>query len=258
QDGNNPCPGSPSLIYHTNGFDDLKGCALAVAYKSNVDDVKPEDFTIFSVNQTCVWTRFTDFQVPKRMPECPDEGCICSFFWVHSAKAGGEENYMNGFRCKVTNATSTTPLAKPEIPRRCGADPEFNRQFSVPQNCTYGAKQPFYWLNDNSNMFEGDHSPPVYNDLYNFADGPQDDIFMDSYAEKPAPGIVAPLPAFADLPSIVKHLLSRKMAIVKRALTSSAAVGRKQLADPDPRLFRRYVPRVHLHVTYASRDQSQP
>lgn len=26
-------------------------------------------------------------------------------------------------------------------------------------------------------MFEGAHSPPVYNDLYNFKDGAQNDIF---------------------------------------------------------------------------------
>jgi hypothetical protein len=90
--GDNVCPNSPTQAFHTNGIDDLEGCALAIAYKSNVDDVKPEDFTIFSVNQTCVWTRFTDFQVPAKMPECPDGGCICSFFWIHSPDAGGEES----------------------------------------------------------------------------------------------------------------------------------------------------------------------
>lgn len=89
---NNVCPGSPSLAYHTNGIDDLEGCSLAIAYKDKVEDVKPEDFTVFSVNQTCVWTRFTDFAVPERMPPCPDDGCICAFFWVHSPNAGGEES----------------------------------------------------------------------------------------------------------------------------------------------------------------------
>lgn len=32
-----------------------------------------------------------------------------------------------------------------------------------------------------SQMFEGTYSPPFYTDLYNFLDGPQDDIFADSY-----------------------------------------------------------------------------
>jgi hypothetical protein len=81
---NNVCPNSTSEAYHTKGLDDLEGCALAIAYKNDVRAVQPEDFTVFSVNQTCVWTRFTDFQVPARMPPCPEGGCICSFFWIHS------------------------------------------------------------------------------------------------------------------------------------------------------------------------------
>lgn len=165
RDGNNVCPNSPSLAYHTNGIDDLEGCALAIAYKANVDEVTPEDFTIFSVNQTCVWTRFTDFQVPERMPSCPDGGCICSFFWIHSPKAGGEENYMNGFRCNVTGSVSSVPLAKPKIARRCGADPEAQKLQDVPGNCTYGAKQPFYWLQAERNNVRRSrlfHSLPIH------------------------------------------------------------------------------------------------
>lgn len=87
QSGNNPCPGSPITEFHTNSFEDLKGCALAITYESDVSKVKPEDFAVFSVNHTCVWTRFTDFQVPARMPSCPDGGCICAFFWIHSVRS---------------------------------------------------------------------------------------------------------------------------------------------------------------------------
>lgn len=143
---NNVCPNSESIAYHTHGIDDLEGCALAIAYKDDVNQVQPEDFTIFSVNQTCVWTRFTDFAVPAAMPPCPAGGCICAFFWIHSPKAGGEENYMNGFKCNVTGSTSTVPLAKPQVARRCGSDVENGKLQDVPGNCTYGAKQPFYWL----------------------------------------------------------------------------------------------------------------
>lgn len=84
---NNVCPGSTPQAYHTNGLDTLEGCALAIAYKNDARAVQPEDFTVFSVNQTCVWTRFTDFQVPARMPPCPEGGCICSFFWIHSVRS---------------------------------------------------------------------------------------------------------------------------------------------------------------------------
>ena len=86
------CPGSPPSEYHTTGFDDLKGCALAITYKSNVSDVQPEDFTVFSVNQTCVWSRFTEFSVPERMPPCPNGKCICAWFWIHSQDSGGEQS----------------------------------------------------------------------------------------------------------------------------------------------------------------------
>ena len=56
-------------------------------------------------------------------------------------------DYMNGFRCNVTNPTSTVALAQSKVPRRCGADPSNNKLEAVPGNCTYGAKQPFYWFN---------------------------------------------------------------------------------------------------------------
>ncbi|KAH9917023.1 uncharacterized protein B0H18DRAFT_1036276 [Fomitopsis serialis] len=182
QNGDDPCPGSPPSEYHTTGFDDLKGCALAITYKSNVSDVQPEDFTVFSVNQTCVWYRFTDFQVPARMPACPAGGCICAWMWIHSPDSGGEQNYMNGFRCNVTGATSDVALAQPQVPRRCGSDPDNDRPEANFGNCTWGAKQPFYWLQqERNNMFEGYYSPPFYTNLYNFLDGAQQDIFEDSY-----------------------------------------------------------------------------
>lgn len=153
------------------GFDDLTGCALAIAYKSDVTTIQPEDFTIFSVNQTCVWTRFTDFQVPANMPPCPPEGCHCAWFWIHSSDSGGQQSelysqyipkippslirpsadYMNGFKCKVTGSTSTVPLAKAAVPRRCGADPANRVMNPTPGNCTYGAKNPFYWFQKERN-----------------------------------------------------------------------------------------------------------
>ncbi|KAF5341365.1 hypothetical protein D9758_012288 [Tetrapyrgos nigripes] len=213
RDPNNPndvCPGAPIAEYHTSGFDDLTGCALAIAYKNDARDVKPEDFTVFSVNQTCVWTRFTDFEVPERMPPCPEGGCTCAWFWIHSPDSGGEQNYMNGFKCNITGSTSNVALAKPEVPRRCGSDPSFNGSFNrvklntAPANCTYGAKQPFYWFQkEGNNMFEDTYGPPIYTDLYNFLDGAQDDIFEDSYEELPDPSPVAALPVLANIGNIL-------------------------------------------------------
>ena len=48
-------------------------------------------------------------------------------------------------------------------------------------------------------MFEGTFSPPVYNDRYNFLDGPQDDIFIDSYLSIPNPAPNAAMPILADV-----------------------------------------------------------
>lgn len=180
QAGNNPCPGSPTIAFHAKSIEDTRGCAFGITYKSDVNSVKPEDFTIFTVNHTCVWHRFTDFQIPADMPECPEGGCICSFNWIHAPDAGSEQIYMNGYRCKVTNAKSNKKLATPKLARRCGQNADKNANVA-PWNCTYGAKQALYWLQKEGNtFFEGDHDPPFYNDLYNFGDGAQNDIFEDS------------------------------------------------------------------------------
>ena len=58
---------------------------------------------------------------------------------------------MNGFRCNITGSTSNVPLAKAQVPRRCGADPADGKVDAVPGNCTYGAKQPFYWFQKEDN-----------------------------------------------------------------------------------------------------------
>ncbi len=95
QDTNNPdypCPGQPTTQFHTNGINDLGGCVLAVAYKSDVNDVQPEDFVVFSVNQTCVWNLHTYFEVPADMPPCPNDKCTCAWFWVHRADSGSEQS----------------------------------------------------------------------------------------------------------------------------------------------------------------------
>ena len=60
-------------------------------------------------------------------------------------------DYMNGFKCNITGSTSNVALAKPQVPRRCGADPANGKPNAAPGNCTYGAKQPFYWFQTERN-----------------------------------------------------------------------------------------------------------
>ncbi|KAL7269184.1 hypothetical protein RUND412_008158, partial [Rhizina undulata] len=55
-DGKSACPTDIPSYHAGNPIDDshLLGCGLAIAYKDTADDVKPADFTIFSVNDKCV------------------------------------------------------------------------------------------------------------------------------------------------------------------------------------------------------------
>ena len=49
-------------------------------------------------------------------------------------------------------------------------------------------------------MFEAASAPPFYTDLYNFKDGAQNDIFIDSYARLPTPS-----PDNTDIPTPLSH-----------------------------------------------------
>ena len=62
----------------------------------------------------------------------------------------------------------------------CGPEPSNNNTWNY-ANCTYGPKQPFYWYQaERNNMLEGTYTPPLYQDLYNFHDGAQNDIFTNT------------------------------------------------------------------------------
>lgn len=93
---------------------DVKGCAIAIAYKSDPHDIQPDDFTVISVNYTCPWVRETDFHIPSDLPACPPGGCNCMWGWVHSQYAGTTQIYFLGYKCNVTGATGVTPLPRRE------------------------------------------------------------------------------------------------------------------------------------------------
>ncbi|KAH7905314.1 hypothetical protein BJ138DRAFT_1118588 [Hygrophoropsis aurantiaca] len=62
----------------------------------------------------------------------------------------------------------------------------------IKRTCQPNAPGILWWL-----RFEGTYAPPFYTDLYNFKDGVQDDIFVDSYTSMPVPGpnqTVLPVP----------------------------------------------------------------
>ncbi|KAG8901992.1 hypothetical protein FRB99_004976 [Tulasnella sp. 403] len=88
--------------------------------------------------------------------------------------------YLTFFQCAITNVQPTAKkIGKPQPPRRCGVD-HISGRTADPKNCTIGAKQPLYWYQKERNNVAGDtYDPPYYNGYLGWADGAQNDIFVD-------------------------------------------------------------------------------
>ncbi|KAG6816494.1 hypothetical protein H0H87_005575 [Tephrocybe sp. NHM501043] len=91
-------------------------------------------------------------------------------FWGWVPNGCGEPNmYHQGFKCNVTRATATNPLAIAKPPVWCEDDPS---------KCTKGAKQMIYWNQlDGNNIkvsgqdLSGQPKSPAYNQKLGFPDG---------------------------------------------------------------------------------------
>lgn len=148
------------------------GTALAIAYTSDVANLKPSDMTVISVNQKGPWTRVTDYRIPAGMPPCPAGGCLCTWNWLHTGNSGGQEGYPYEmynvlYRCNVTGNTNSANYVKPGTAAvRCD---------DGKASCNWGAKQPMYvWMAEGSNVEVGVQEPnPTYNNRYGYYDGAQ-------------------------------------------------------------------------------------
>jgi len=179
-----PCPTDTPSMHAGKPLEDknLLGCGLAIAYKSDVNAVQPEDFVIFSVNSQCVKTLRTDFQIPKDMPPCPNGKCICAWFWQGQNSAN--EMYMTGFNCNVSNGNANAKIGAPKPPVYC----KDNKS-----SCVTGPKQPEYWANDRSNVkFLGYDKKPAYNANWGYMEGAQTDIFVSGGGSSNTPTQPAP------------------------------------------------------------------
>lgn len=86
-------------------------------------------------------------------------------------------------------------------------------------------------------MFEGTFSPPVYNDLYNFLDGAQNDIFTDSYDSIPTPAPNASLPVLSKLTgSNSSSTTSTPNPNSNSTSTSGKTCNQKNTSSPSPSL----------------------
>ncbi|ALO60293.1 hypothetical protein CNA01560 [Cryptococcus deneoformans JEC21] len=174
-DGTGPSGGIGAMhtsdAWESSDPQDVKGCAIGIAYESNVAKIQPENFTVISVNYTCPWKKQVEFQIPSDLPPCPKGGCHCMWGWVHAADAGSEQNYFLGYRCNITGATGVKPLPQANTANKCDYPTDTS-------NCTLGAKQPHYWFQkERNNNFQDTYDPPFYNGAYGFMNGAQTDLF---------------------------------------------------------------------------------
>lgn len=148
---------------------DVRGCGLAIAYESDPTKIKPEDFAVISTVYDCPWKIDVQFDIPADLPPCPPGGCHCLWGWQHGPGGGGEEITLTFYKCQVTGATGTRALPKPVLARKCPFDKN---------NCTTGAKQMFFWQQQERNNWLSDvWDPPFYNGDYGFTDGAQTDLW---------------------------------------------------------------------------------
>ncbi|KAG6889154.1 hypothetical protein C0995_003331 [Termitomyces sp. Mi166 len=166
------CITDPNI--HTQNETMAAGTAFAISYQSDLSKVTPDNLVVFSVRYHTPWKRLTSYSVPAALPACPPGGCICAWGWVPNG-CGQPNIYHQGFRCKVTGATSFAPVATAKPPVWCEGDAS---------KCTKGAKQMIYWnqLDGNNvqvsgNDLSGHPKSPAYNQKLGFPDGAQNDIF---------------------------------------------------------------------------------
>lgn len=169
---------------HSPKRSDVAGCSLGIAYKSNVRDVQPEDFVIMSVARDCPARALQAFDIPY-LPACPNNKCICAWFWVHNSIGGTDQMYMTPFQCNVTHASKRV-IGKPVPPVRCDGNPAcylYPNWGNKTTTCKK-AMQPMYWANNERNNMANPTNAqcaPIYSTEYGFSDGAQHQIFVDDF-----------------------------------------------------------------------------
>lgn len=184
------CITAPNM--HTQNQSMAAGTAFAISYQSDISKVTAENLAVFSVRYHTPWKRITSYDVPANMPACPAGGCICAWGWVPNG-CGEPNMYMAGYKCKVTGARSTTPIATAKPPVWCEDDTS---------KCVKGAKQMIYWHQMEGNNIEvqgydlsGHPKSPGYNNKLGFSDGAQNDIFASVHTPLPKPSTSASSPS---------------------------------------------------------------
>jgi len=181
----NDMGGYGSSNIHSPRHEDVGGCAIGIAYKSDQASVKPEDFVIVSVVHDCIARQLQAFDIPA-LPACPNGKCICGWFWVHNSIGGTDQMYMTAFQCNVTNPSNRV-IGKPVAPVRCDGKPPcyLYPKWGNTTNVCPTVLNPLYWANNEGNNINNptnSQCAPTYNTYYGFPDGAQHQIFKDNIA----------------------------------------------------------------------------
>lgn len=165
---------------HTYNETSAGGTAFAISYNSKMEDVTMENLVVFTTLDHTPWKRKATYKVPD-LAACPEEGCHCAWLWIPNG-CGQANMYMQGFKCKVTNAKSTKKLAKAQVPVYCEDDQS---------KCIKGAKQMLAWHQKTGNNIETkEWVTPNYNKKCGWAEGAQTDIFEAQQAPVPVSTLV--------------------------------------------------------------------
>jgi hypothetical protein len=147
---------------HTCNQSTAAGTALAISYQSNLADVTLDNLVVFSVLYNTPWKRIANYHVPAKLPECPPDGCTCAWLWVPDG-CGTSNIYMAGYKCKVTGATSTTPVGTAKPPKFCADNSS---------SCQKGPKQMIVWNQaEANNVSPTKGRSPGYNAKNGFGNG---------------------------------------------------------------------------------------
>ncbi|KAH7361844.1 hypothetical protein B0T11DRAFT_351741 [Plectosphaerella cucumerina] len=153
---------------HTKSQEASAGTAWAISYAEDLASVTMENLVVFSVLEHTPWKRLATYDVPADLPACPEQGCYCAWLWIPDG-CGEPNMYMQNFRCRVTNATSTKSLGTAQVPVPCADDPS---------TCVSGPKQMIAWNQAEGNNVGDIGFSPAYNAKLGFLPGAQNDIFQ--------------------------------------------------------------------------------
>ncbi|KAL1665240.1 hypothetical protein GGF50DRAFT_88117 [Schizophyllum commune] len=172
------CLTNPNI--HTQNKSMAAGTALAISYVNDPHDVTFDNLVVFSVLPNTPWLyREVQYEIPANLPRCPNDVCICAWLWTPNG-CGTPNDYMDGFKCRVTNASANKQLGKPQAPVYCGQDAA-PYEPSVPA-CVEGPKQMVVWGQDgidNIGVPANSGLSPGYNERSGFHPGAQNDIFSN-------------------------------------------------------------------------------